>query len=78
MINILAIVVWQTKNMTLVSTHSLLCEFFYDTIKDAETACIQIMKLKNCHSKTMLFFLMKIVFFRLGIIFCDVSLFINV
>ena len=52
---ILAILLYIIKNIGLVFAHSIQCEKFYATIEDAETTCIQLLKNRNCPSKTIYF-----------------------
>ena len=53
MLFILAFSLWIIKNMGQVFVHGVECEKLYATIEDAETTCVQLLKKKNCQSKTI-------------------------
>ena len=42
------------KNIGLIVILSIYCEKFYIAVEVAETACIQLMKNRNCPSKNVL------------------------
>ncbi|XP_047035444.1 uncharacterized protein LOC124641418 [Helicoverpa zea] len=47
----MATIIWIVKDMAIVILYGLECEKFYIAIEDAETACIQLMKNRNCPGK---------------------------
>ncbi|CAH1640535.1 unnamed protein product [Spodoptera littoralis] len=46
--NILSVCLWQMKNMCLIILQCILCEKFYISVEEVDSACIQLLKDKTC------------------------------
>ena len=53
-------IVWLFKSIALVFIQSLYCEKLYTTVDEAQSACIQLLKNRNCSSKNILSVIIKL------------------